>query len=125
MKWYHTVSAAGAALLVMACADRPSTGPDKAGPNLVVAGAGFTTTNPAYDNPTDDPLIELCLNGPGIINCNLYGAKEFAELVENGRQDARRAGEIRPSVAERADRGVPWFEQPRRTTAAGRGPVAA
>jgi len=77
MKWYHTVSAAGAALLVMACADRPSTGPDKAGPNLVVAGAGFTTTNPAYDNPTDDPLIELCLNGPGIINCNLYGAKEF------------------------------------------------
>jgi len=46
-------------------------------PEYTVAGAGFTTTNPAVDNPTADPTIELCLNGPGTVNCNLYGDKDF------------------------------------------------
>ena len=46
-------------------------------PEFTVAGAGFTTTNPAEDNPTADPAIELCLNGPGTVNCNLYGDKDF------------------------------------------------
>jgi hypothetical protein len=52
-------------------------GTDLGKPAFTVAGAGFTTTNPAVDNPTDDPAIDLCLNGPGTVNCNLYGDKAY------------------------------------------------
>ncbi|MQA99338.1 MAG: hypothetical protein GEU78_03450 [Actinobacteria bacterium] len=37
----------------------------------VVAGAGFTTTNETVDG------ADKCLNGPGVVNCNLYTGKEF------------------------------------------------
>src|SRR4051812_15561148 len=38
--------------------------------NAQVAGAGFTTSNPDVDGPG------TCLNGPGIVNCNIYTDKQ-------------------------------------------------
>jgi hypothetical protein len=37
--------------------------------SAVVAGAGYTTTNSAADGPG------TCFNGPGVVNCNIYDAK--------------------------------------------------
>jgi hypothetical protein len=40
------------------------------GAGAVVAGAGYTTTNSNYDG------AGTCFNGPGVVNCNIYQAKE-------------------------------------------------
>lgn len=61
--------------LYAGCQDNPAGVLERsapaAEPRLVVAGAGFTTTNPDLDGPG------TCQNGPGTVNCNLYTAKEF------------------------------------------------
>jgi len=74
MKWYYTVPTAAAVVLATACVDRPPTSPEIARPNLIVAGAGFTTTNPHNDG------VDKCLNGPSglttpSVNCNIYDTK--------------------------------------------------
>jgi hypothetical protein len=67
--------------VVLACSDTsgPSAKADNTqNPQFTVAGAGFTTINEAVDNP--DPVnnpVDLCANGPGIVNCNLYNDKAF------------------------------------------------
>ena len=40
------------------------------GAGAIVAGAGYTGTNSNYDGPN------TCFNGPGLVNCNIYQAKE-------------------------------------------------
>jgi hypothetical protein len=74
---YAKVLGVGALGLALACSDTGGpnerlAGPVPTKPSFVVAGAGFTTINPAIDGAGT-----LCLNGPGFVNCNLYAAKTY------------------------------------------------
>jgi hypothetical protein len=58
------------------------------GASAIVAGAGFTTNNPAVDSAlgTPDTPVRTCFNGSSVglptedpsVNCNLYGSKDYA-----------------------------------------------
>ena len=64
--------------LALACSDTSAPNGSRevpVKPQFTVAGAGFTTTNPDVDVPAAGE--ELCRNGPGIVNCNLYSSKQF------------------------------------------------
>jgi len=47
--------------------------------NTPVKGAAFTTINPAVDDPTN--INTLCLNGNGLVNCNIYTDKNWVWLT--------------------------------------------
>src|SRR5687768_12279872 len=99
--------------LALACADSSKqTGPaDPQTPEFAggVAGAAYTTSNPTVDGTGH------CLNGPGLVNCNIYDGKQyvwinggptsgvsalsdgtycFAVLVPGGQNPAANDGEV-------------------------------
>lgn len=81
MRSYARASVTAAALLaIAACSDSTPTSTGRLAPtepDLVVggvAGASYTGTNQAADGGN------YCLNGPGLVNCNLYQGKQYVWL---------------------------------------------
>jgi len=84
-KWFAALPMLGAAALVVACSDAPTSASRSTATPTVrlsggVSGASFTTTNVAVDGPGH------CRNGSGLtdaINCNIYDGKIYV-WIEGG-----------------------------------------
>jgi hypothetical protein len=73
---YAKVLGVGALGLALACSDTGGPSAQRFDPETPsfaggVAGAAYTTTNPTEDGTGH------CLNGPGLVNCNIYDGKQY------------------------------------------------